>query len=160
MLATKAAIFGLVAVVVGEVLTFAAFFIGQAILSGTTPTATLGDPGVLRAVIGGGLFLAVLGLLALGIATIVRHTAGAITAFVGLLLILPLIAQALPTSIRYAIGRYLPANIGATMTTVHPGFRMDLGAPTFSPWVGFGILCGYALAALVVGGALMARRDA
>jgi ABC-type transport system involved in multi-copper enzyme maturation permease subunit len=158
VLATKAMVFTAVTVVVGLAVSFAAFFIGQAILSGSAPHAALGDPGVLRAVIGGGLYLAALGLLALGMATIIRHTAGAISAFVGILFILPLIVQALPSSIRDSVGKFLPANIGGTLTTVHPGFRSNL--PAFSPWVGFAILCGYAVVALGVGAWLLQRRDA
>jgi ABC-2 type transport system permease protein len=158
VLATKALVFTAVSVVVGLAVSFVAFFIGQAVLSGSTPHAVLADPGVLRAVIGGGLYLAVLGLLALGLATIVRHTAGAISAFVGVLFILPLIAQALPSSIRDDIGKFLPANIGATLTSVVPGFRSSTSA--FSPWVGFAILCGYAVVALGVGAWLLQRRDA
>jgi ABC-2 type transport system permease protein len=158
VLAAKAAVFAAVSVVIGEVISFAAFFIGQSILAGTTPHALLSQPGVLRAVVGGGLYLVVLGLLALGIATIVRHTAAAISTFVGVLFVLPLIVHALPTSVQNAIGKFLPANIGAAMTTVNPGFRPDIHP--FGAWVGFGILCGYALAALVVGGWLLVRRDA
>ena len=158
VLAAKALVFSTVSVVVGLAVSFIAFFIGQALLSGSAPHTTLGAPGVLRAVIGGGLYLAVLGLLALGLATIIRHTAGAISAFVGVLFILPLITQALPSSIRDAVGKYLPANIGAKLTTVVPGFRSDV--PTFSPWVGFAILCGYAVVALGIGAWLLQRRDA
>jgi hypothetical protein len=109
-------------------------------------------------VIGGGLYIAVLGLFAMGLATVIRHTAGAITAFATVLLILPLISQALPSSINDVIARYLPANIGVVMMTVHSGFRSD--APMFSPWTGFAVLFGYAVVAMVVGGWLMARRDA
>jgi hypothetical protein len=157
VLAAKTLVFGLVALVVGEVLCFAAFFIGQAILHGTTPTASLGQPGVLRAVAGGGLYLTALGLLALGLAAITRHTAGAISAFVGVLLILPLIVQALPTSVINAVAKFLPATIGVTMIGTRPS--LDGGHP-FSPWVGMAVLAGYAVVALVVGGWLMVRRDA
>ena len=156
VLAAKAVVFGLVALVVSEVIAFSAFFIGQAILTPTTPHATLSQPGVLRAVIGGGLYLTVLGLFALGLAAIFRHTAGAISAFVGILLILPLIVQALPTSVIDAVGKFLPANIGVVMT----GTRFNDIQSAFSPWVGLAILAGYALAALLIGGWLMVRRDA
>jgi len=158
VLVAKVAVFSGVAFVIGEVLAFASFFIGQAILAGSAPTASLSQPGVLRAVIGGGLFLTVLGLFALGLGTIIRHSAGAITAFVGIFFVVPLIVEALPSSIKDAVGKYLPDNIGATMTTVKQGFRTDV--PTFSPWVSFGLLCGYAAATLVIGGILLARRDA
>lgn len=158
VLAAKALVFAVVALVVGEVSAFASFFVGQAILAGTTPHATLGQPGVLRAVAGGGLYLVVLGLLALGIAVMVRHTAGAISAFVGVLFVLPLIDQALPTSVADSVGRFLPAEIGAVMTTTRPDVHLAVGS--FSPWAGFGLLCAYAAAALVVGGLLLERRDA
>jgi ABC-2 type transport system permease protein len=158
VLAAKAVVFGAVAVVISLAASFGAFFIGQAILSGSTPHTSLGDPGVLRAVVGGGLYLAVLGLLAMGLATIIRHTAGAISAFVGILFILPLIMQALPSSIRDSAGKFLPASIGGAMTSVVPGFK-DFGHP-FSPWVGFALLCGYAAVALGVGVWLLQRRDA
>jgi len=148
VLMAKVAVFSAVAFVLGEILSFASFFIGQAILSGSTPTAT----------VGGGLFLTVLGLFALGLGTIIRHSAGAITAFVAIFFVIPLIVEALPAPIKDAVGKYLPDNIGATMTTVKQGFRTDV--PTFSPWVSFGLLCAYAAAALIVGGVLLARRDA
>ena len=159
VLAAKAAVFGAVALVVGEVASFGAFGVGQAILAGgPSPHASLGDPAVLRAVVSGGLFIGLLGLLALGLATIIRHTAGAITTFVGLLLVVPLVLQAFPASIRDVVARYLPANLGNAMTSVHP---QTLGmTPLFSPWASFGILCGYAVAALAIGGWLMVRRDA
>ena len=160
VLACKAAMFGLVTLVASEVLTFSAFFLGQALLRGSTPYATLGQPGVARAVAGAGLVLTVLGLLALGIATIVRHTAGALATYVGLLLVLPLILQAFPASVQHGVIRYMPLVIGENMTATRPDLRDFGGAVLFSPWVGFAVLCGYTAAALVVGGVLMSRRDA
>lgn len=154
VLATKAAVFAAVAVVVGQVLSFGAFLVGQSLLTSPAPHATLGQPGVLRAVVGGGLTLAVLGLFALGVATIIRHTAGAITAYVGTLLVLPIVVQAFPSSISQPINKFLPFNISDTMTTVRQGIGQ---APSFSPWTGFALLCGYALVALAVGGWLMVR---
>jgi ABC-2 type transport system permease protein len=159
VLAAKAVVFGAVALVVSEAVSFASFFVGQAILSGSTPTATLSGPEVLRAVIGAGLYLTVLGLMALGIAAIIRHTAGAITTFVSILLILPLIVAAFPASIGHPVGRYLPATIGSAMTSTTPrGAHADF-LPAFPFWHGFAILCAYAVGTLVVGGVLMVRRD-
>jgi hypothetical protein len=158
-LAAKTAVFAAVALLVGEVVSFAAFGIGQAILTGSAPHATLGQAGVLRAVAGGGLFVAVLGLLALGLASIIRHTAGAISAFVGVLLILPLITESLPSSIRNVIGKYEPLTIGNTMTSVHPNLQQGF-TPSFSAWVGLAVLIGYAAVALGVGAWLTVRRDA
>jgi hypothetical protein len=156
VLATKAAVFSAVALVVGQLLAFGSFFVGQALLTSPAPHASLSQPGVLRAVIGAGLMIPVLGLFALGIGSIVRHTAGAITTYVAALLVLPLIVQALPSSVGNAIMKFLPFRISDIMTTVGPG----KGASAFHPWVGFALVCGYALIALVVGGILMVRRDA
>jgi hypothetical protein len=156
VLATKTAIFAAVALVVGEVLAFGGFLLGQSLLS-PAPHASLSQPGVLQAVAGGGLVVAVVGLFGLGLASIIRHTAGAITTFVGALLVLPLLIQALPSSIGHQIGKFLPLNIGQAMVTVN---HAASHTPTFTPWVGFAILCGYAVGALAVGGWLMVKRDA
>jgi hypothetical protein len=158
VLVAKALVFGFVALVVGEVCAFAAFFLGQAILHGTTPTATLAQPGVLRAVAGGGLYLCVLGLLALGIGACVRHSAGAISTFVGVLFVLPLIDQALPSGLRDTAAKFLPATIGAAMTAVR--LTPEQAGEAFSPWVGFGLLCAYAVAVGLLAAWLAERRDA
>ena len=187
VLTAKILVFGAVAVVVSEILTFSAFAVGQALLSAkhavgssaavaqraqqlgvkvphgaqvalSGGSASLGQPGVLRAVVGAGLYLAVLGLLALGLATIIRHTAGAISAFVGVVLVLPLIVQALPMSISNAVARYLPANIGLVMFSTH-GLPDRVG-PAFSPWTGFALLVLYTVAALGAGCWVLVRRDA
>jgi hypothetical protein len=107
--------------------------------------------------VGTGLYLGVIGLFALGLATIIRHTAGAISAFVGILLVLPIIVEALPNSLQFDIRRFLPLRIGAVMMSVNNGGG---GVHSFGPWTGFFILCAYAAAALVVGCVLLVRRDA
>jgi ABC-2 type transport system permease protein len=160
VLVCKAAVFGAVALVTSEILTFAAFLIGQQLLKGSTPSATLGQPGVLRAVAGAGLVLAVVGLFALGLATIIRHTAGAIAAYVGTMLVLPLILQAFPTSIQQDVIKWLPLVIAENMASTRSTLRAFGGVTPFSPWVGFLILCGYTVALLVVGGILLNKRDA
>jgi ABC-2 type transport system permease protein len=156
MLVAKVIVFGAVALVVAEVVSFLAFFIGQALLSAPATHATLGSPGAWRAVVGSGLYVGVLGLFSLGLATIIRHTAGAISAFVGILLVLPLVVQALPTSLSLDVRRFLPDRIGAQIIN-GPGN----GFPNaFSPWVGLLIVVGYAAALLAIGGVLLVRRDA
>lgn len=112
MLAAKAAVFGTVAAVTGILSSFAAFYAGQAILAGRGIQASIGGPGVLRSVIGAGLYLAVLGLLALGLGALIRRTAGAVAAVVGLALILPVLVQGLPASWQNAVTRYLPSAAG------------------------------------------------
>jgi len=154
VLAAKTVVFGAVALVVAEVVAFVAYFAGQALLSAPATHTTLGSPGALRAVAGSGLYLCVLGLFALGLAAIIRHTAGAISAFIGILLVLPLIVSALPSSIGNEIERFLPAHIGQSIVSLTTGPR------SFAPWPGLLLLCGYAAASLVIGAWLLVRRDA
>ena len=66
-------------------MSFTAFGIGQALLAHAHAGASLSQPGVLRATIGGGLYLTVVGLLGFGFGALVRHTAGALSAFFGVL---------------------------------------------------------------------------
>jgi ABC-2 type transport system permease protein len=155
VLAAKVIVFGVVALVVAEVVAFASFLIGQALLSAPATHASLSTPGALRAVVGTGLYLCVIGLFSLGLATIIRHTAGAISALVGILLVLPIIIQALPNSLQFDIRRFLPLQIGGVMMSV-----TTQNAHSFAPWTGFFVLCVYAAAALVIGGVLLVRRDA
>jgi ABC-type transport system involved in multi-copper enzyme maturation permease subunit len=157
VLAAKAAVFGAVAAATGIVSSFAAFFTGQIILARKGIEAHIGDAGALRSVLGAGLYLAILGLLALGLGTMIRRTAGAIAAVIGLVLILPVLVQGLPSSWQNTITRYLPSTagqaiIGPTKFTP-PGHLL-------SPWTGFGLFCAYAAAALIAGAILLNRRDA
>jgi ABC-type transport system involved in multi-copper enzyme maturation permease subunit len=154
VLAAKAAVFAFVTLVIAEASCFAAFLIGQSILSSKHIEASLGDPGVLRAVVGGGLYLTVLGLLALGLGTIIRHSAGAIAALFGLLLVLPGLAHALPQSWQDSINQYLPSNAGQQI------YHIRLDPHTLSPWAGLGVFCVYAAVALAVAAVLLQRRDA
>ena len=97
VLAAKVAIAGAVAVVAGQVLMLAAFLIGQALLAGKdVPSAALGDPGVLPAVLAAGLYLALIALLAIALGTIMRATAGALATLVGVVFVVPGLAGAFP----------------------------------------------------------------
>ena len=89
VLAAKAAIVAAVTLVAGEILAFVAFGVGEAVLKSQFPHAALGQPGVLRAVLMAGAYPALIALIGLGLGAIIRHTAGAISAVVGVLFVLP-----------------------------------------------------------------------
>jgi ABC-2 type transport system permease protein len=156
VLTAKAAVFGAVAAAAGMASSFAAFFTGQAILAGKDLQARIGDPGVIRSVIGAGLYLAVLGLLALGLGTLIRRTAGAIAALTGLVLILPVLVQGLPAPWQAHITKYLPSAAGQAIIG-----RTKFAPPghLLSPWAGFALFCLYALAALIAAAVILNRRD-
>jgi len=153
-LAAKAVVFGAIALVVGLVTSFISYFVGQAILSTQHINSTIGQPGVLRAVIGGGLFLAVCGLLSFGLGAIIRHTAGAITASIGLLFVLFILSGFLPNNWAVHIDKWVPFNAGGAI------WENQSGTAMFSPWTGFAVFCAYAAVALGAGLILFRKRDA
>ena len=140
----------------GLVASFASFFLGQAILSSKHLGTTLGQPHVLRAVIGGGLFLAVCGLLAFGLGAILRHTAAAITASIGLLFVLFILTNFLPQSWQNHVDKWIPLNAGSQIWTT----AADPGSHMFSAWTGFAVFAAYAAIAIAAGFALFRNRDA
>jgi hypothetical protein len=154
MLAAKSVVFAVTVFVVGELLSFGSFAIGAPIVHGKVPVA-LGDPGVLRAIIGGGLYLTVLGLFALAIGAMVRHTAGAITGTIGFVLVLAPLASLLPGSLGKHVHAYLPTEAGHLIAQAHQGSK-DL----LTPVQGFGVFCLWT-AVLMAGAAYsLKKRDA
>ncbi|HVA61587.1 MAG TPA: hypothetical protein VNG13_13785 [Mycobacteriales bacterium] len=159
VLVAKAIVFAAVSFVVAALAVFPAFFIGQAIFHTKQAGVTLGDPGVFRAVIGGVLYLTVLGLFALGLGTMIRHTAGAIAALFGMLLVLPGVAAALPSPWDVDVSKFLPSDAGMAMFATHPRTH-GFGADGLAPWTGFAVFCGWAALTLLLGAYLLNRRDA
>jgi ABC-2 type transport system permease protein len=158
--AAKAVAFGVVAFVTGLVTSFGAFFLGQALMSGKHIDATLGQPNVLRAVIGGALYLTVCGLLAFGLGMILRSTAGAITASSALLLVLPLLVTLLPQSWQNDVNKWVPAYAGGEIFATKPDPTDPAVSHNFPAWTGFGVFAMYAAIALIVGIVAFRGRDA
>jgi ABC-2 type transport system permease protein len=153
-LAAKSLVLGAVTFVVGEVTSFAAFFAGQALISGHAPTVALGDPGVARAVAGAGLYLTALAVLSVAAGTLLRHPAAAIACIMAVLLVLPGIAQALPDSWRNPVTEFWPTLAGSQITSVHHA------AHTLQPWPGFGVMCLFVAIVYAIAWTLLDRRDA
>jgi ABC-2 type transport system permease protein len=154
VLAAKAAVFAVLVLVVTEIVAFCSFFIGSAILHAHV-AVSLSDSGVARAVAGAGLYLTVLGLFALSIGTLIRHTAGAISAVIGIVLVLPILSGLLPGNWGAHINAYLPEQAGTLITHTH-----EVSGDLLSPWQGFGVLCLWAALLFAAGAFLLQRRDA
>ena len=152
VLAAKAVTFTAATLVFGQLVSFAAFWIGQAILSSQHAGVPLDHPRALRATIGAGLYLSAVGLLGFGIGAAVRHTAGAMATLFGLLFLPSALADLLPPSLHYVI-EYMPANSGSQIFTAHHT------SPALSPWAGFGVFCLYVLASLIAAVVMTQRRD-
>jgi ABC-2 type transport system permease protein len=156
VLAAKAAVFGAVALGAGEVAAFVSFVAGGAALPAGIAGPSLGQPGVLRAVVLGGAGYCLIGLLGLGLGTVVRHTPLAIGLLVGgVYVVAQLVAGLAPV-----LMPWLPiAVVANSLTVVQPG--MAIGDVRFlSPWAGLGVLVLYAAVALGAGAWLLAERDA
>ena len=154
VLAAKAAAFTGVVLGIGLVASFGAFWIGQGIFATKGLGVPITDPGVLRAVVGGALYLAAVGLLGIGLGVVLRRTAGAVAGLVGVLVLTPIIGGFLPTSFQESVVKFFPAQAGMAVFGVVPDPR------ALAPWTGFGVLLAYVAAVLALGGLLLVRRDA
>jgi ABC-2 type transport system permease protein len=154
VLAAKSLVFAVVTFVVGEATSFTAFFVGQALISGRAPNAALGDPGVARAVVGGGLALTALAVLSVATGTLLRHPAAAIACMIALLFVLPAIAQALPDSWRNPATEFWPTSAGGQLANVYHSPH------TLQPWPGFGVMCLFVAIVYAIAWTVLERRDA
>ncbi len=154
MLAAKGVVFAAIVFVVGELTTFCSFFVGAAFLHSHVPVS-LSDPGVARAVFGSGLYLTVLGLFAMSIGAMIRHTAGSITGVIAFVLVIAPLAQLIPGSAGKHIHDYLPSVAGELIGQAH-----QASGDVLSPWQGFGVFCLWTAVLLTAAGYLLRRRDA
>ena len=150
----KLLVFSGVAFVLMLITALISFFASNAIFTEHHVNQTLSSPHALRVFAGSVLFMSVTGVLCTALGTIIRSTAGSISAYVGLMFVLPGISDILPSSLSNTINPYLPSVAGTEIaSTFH-------GPHTFSAWGGFALFCGYTLLAVAVGAVLLKRRDA
>jgi ABC-2 type transport system permease protein len=154
--AAKLIVFTVVGVILSLVTSFISFFVGQALLKSTGHYATLSQPNVLRAVVGCALYVVLIAIISYAIGAIIRHTAGAIAAMAGIVFVLPLIVDILPSNWSQDIIRWLPTSGGdAILTTVRiPDSNL------FSAWDQLAVTAGYAVVLLIIGAFLFKKRDA
>ena len=149
----KGAVYALVALLVSVPSALIAFFAGQAILSGHHIQIAFSHPGVLRAVIGAAVFLALAGLFALGLGAVTRNTASGIATFAAVMFVIPPLITILPSSIANSITPYLPSNAGDAL--------MQIGhhANTLSPEAALAVFAGYVAVVIAVAAGLLIARD-
>jgi ABC-2 type transport system permease protein len=164
VLAAKAAILTGLVLAAGAIAAAGSVLAGRLILPGhgfTTargyPILSLAEGPVLRAAAGSVLYLALIALLALGTATIIRDSAAATGVVLGLLYLPPVIAAALASNPhwQHQIERYAPSNAGLTIQDT-----ANLPSLPISPWAGLGVLAAWAAAALLAGALVLRLRDA
>ncbi|MDX6390191.1 MAG: type transport system permease protein, partial [Streptosporangiaceae bacterium] len=164
VLGAKAAILSGLVLAAGSLAVLGSVLTGRLILPGHGFTAARGfpplSPGhgpVLRAAAGSVLYLALIALLSLGLATIIRDSAAAIGVVLGLLYLPPLIVAVLAgdPQWQHRIERYSPMNAGLTIQDTTGLHNLPI-----SPWGGIGVLASWAAAALLVSGLMLRWRDA
>jgi ABC-2 type transport system permease protein len=130
------------------------FFASQAILARhDILQISFTHPGVARAVLGGALYVTLVGIFALALGAIVRNTAGGIATFAAIFFVLPPLMFVLPQSWNNAASQYLPSNAGRQL------FALDHASHTLTPLTGGIIFAAYCAAAIVIAAVLLVRRD-
>jgi hypothetical protein len=150
--ASKVAVTGVLALIVGMATSFLAFFVGQALLG--SHRTSIGDPGVLRAVVGGGLYMTLMVLFSAGVAMMLRSPMLSLGILMPLFfLISPILANVPGAKV---VARYFPDRAGSKILQV-----LSAGDDRpYGPWTGLAIMALWVLASLIGGYAVLKKRDA
>ncbi|GLY43257.1 ABC transporter permease [Amycolatopsis sp. NBRC 101858] len=151
---SKSAVFGVVALLVGLAGAFLAFVFGSGIVAGTPAAMTLSDTGVLRSLLGTGLYLGLVGVIGVALGALLRSVAGGISVLVGALMLIPGLVSLLPKSWQGDISPYLPSNAGQSM------FALTHDATSLSPGAGLLVFLGWTVLLLAGAAYRLARSDA
>jgi ABC-type transport system involved in multi-copper enzyme maturation permease subunit len=151
---SKSAVFGATAFVLATLGALAAFQLGTLGLDGEKIALSLGDGGVLRSLVGAGLYLGLVGVFGVALGSLVRSTAGGIAILVGVLLILSGLTSLLPDAWADTITPYLPGNAGSAMYALHES------SDSLSPAAGLAVFAGWVALTLAGAAYRLARTDA
>ena len=164
VLAAKAAVVTGLVLAAGAVASAGSVLAGQLILPGhglaghglAGPPLSLGNGADLRAALGSALYLALIGLLALGVATAARNSAAAIAIVLGLLFLFPLLTATVSAGAwRRHLEQIAPMTAGLEIQAT-----ANIRALPLTPWQGLGVLAAWAAGALLLGGLALRLRDA
>jgi ABC-2 type transport system permease protein len=162
VLAAKAAVVGGVVLAAGTIAVAVSLLAGRLILPGHGftpahghPLLSLADGPTRRAAVGTVLYLTLVALLSLGVATAMRDAATAIGVVLGLLYLFPIVAAVVadPNWKRH-LQQLAPMTAGLAVQATS-----NLSSLPIGPWAGLGVLAAWAAAALLAGGLLLRLRD-
>ncbi|MEV6393328.1 ABC transporter permease [Streptomyces sp. NPDC051907] len=152
---SKMAVATVLALVVGMATSFLSFFLGQALLG--EHRTTLGADNVLRAVVGGGLYMGLIALFSMGVATMLRSSMLSLGILMPFFFLVSQILASVPKAKTAA--QYFPDQAGSKIMQVVPDAMGSDEAP-YGPWGGLGIMLLWVVAALIGGYLVLKRRDA
>ena len=150
---SKATVYGLVALVIATVGALVAFLVGSQIVSGTPAAMGLGHAGVVRSLLGAGLYLGLVGVIGAALGALLRSVAGGISVLVAALMLVPGLISLLPTSWQGNIEPYLPSHAGESI------FALTQDPTSLSPGAGLLVFLGWTALALVGAAYRLVRSD-
>jgi hypothetical protein len=150
---SKSAVFGLVALAVGTVGAFVTFLFASGIVSGTSAAMGFSHAGVVRGLLGAGLYLGMVGVIGTALGALLRSVAGGISVLVASLMLVPGLISLLPTSWQDNISPYLPSNAGESM------FALTHDSTSLSPTAGLLVFLGWTVLALAGAAYRLVRSD-
>jgi ABC-2 type transport system permease protein len=166
-LLAKILVFGFVSFVVALAALVVTALIVVPIFAAADLELDVADPNVWLGLVGAAGFVALVGLMSLGIGAIIRNSAGAIAAALGLLLVAPTILQLLGglTRAEWALNAavFLPSSAGSQLSS-YPSEPVDVPDGVFQPVVleplqALVVLLAWVVVPLIVGAVLVKRRD-
>ncbi|MBT0992865.1 ABC transporter permease subunit [Cellulomonas sp. DKR-3] len=158
---SKAAVLAFVVFVVSAVSVAVAALLQALFFGGRGVSVDAGDPQVLRALVGNALYVTAIALLAFGLGALMRHSAGAITTTLGILMVLPILFQLIPWAPLRDLVPYLP-NVAGSQITLTDAMIAEQGGDgvVLSAWAGFGVLMAYVVVVTAAAAVLLKKRDA
>ncbi|MBC7441473.1 MAG: ABC transporter permease [Ramlibacter sp.] len=154
-LGAKALVLFVTTFLVGLASTLGSYLVASGVLARQGLHASLFDPTVLLPVLGGALYLGLIAVFALGVGTIVRSGAGGIAVVLGIVLLLPMVLQLIPTAWAASVLPYLVSNAGINMFGL-----MSFSQVPIEWWVDLLVVLGWLAVSLVGASVLLKRRDA
>lgn len=155
VLAAKALVVSSTLFVSGTLTAFVGYFAGNHFLAAEGVGVSLGDDGVLRSLFGSGLYMAGLGLLAMAVGLLLRHTAAALSVVLATVFVVGTMVVLLPGSWGEWIAKLMPGNAGAGIAS-----PVSFNPNLLEPWTGFAVFSGEVALLLLAGYLLFRRRDA
>lgn len=152
---SKIGVAGGLALVVGLATSFLSFFLGQALLG--EHRVGIGEPNVLRAVIGAGLYMALIAVFSMGVASMLRSSMLSLGILMPFFFLISQILSAVPGA--KDVARYFPDQAGSKIMQVVPD-AMDSEPAPYGPWGGLAIMVGWVALALLGGYLVLKKRDA
>jgi len=138
VLASKSAVIGFLSLALSTIGGLITFQLGTVSLHGQKIALTLGDHGVLRSLVGAGVYLGLFAVFGVALGSLIRSTSGSIAALVGILLLLPGLAAVLPGSMQDSVKPYFPGNAGTAIYALHresDSLAPGAGLAVFAAWV-------------------------